>query len=69
MKGNEKNDIKAATLAELAKKAAEVRRLITDERLKRQSTTVKNVRAVKSLRQKLAVILSLMRIKMLAAER
>jgi ribosomal protein L29 len=69
MKKNDKDQIVSATVVELAKKATELKKQISDEILKRQSSNVKNVHTVKAMRYKLAVVLSAKRAKELTKER
>jgi len=66
MKKRDKDQIHQASVQELVKKAEELRKQIVDETLKRQGKTVKNVRVVKGLRQKLAQTLSIKRLKELS---
>jgi ribosomal protein L29 len=69
MKTNEKKALATATVTELEKKAADLRKQLNEELMKRQSTTVKNVRTIKTLRDRLAVVLTFMRVKSMSAER
>lgn len=65
MKKKIKDDLHAMKSAELVKKAAEIRKQITTERMNMMTKEVKNRRVVKELRRKLAVILSIERMKVL----
>ncbi len=66
MKKNDKDQIMSAAPAELLKKSTELMKQISDEILKRQNGNVKNVHTVKTLRRKLAVVLSVKRAHELA---
>lgn len=63
MKKNDKDQMLKSGVKELSKKASELRKQIAEDTLKRRTTQVKNVHAVKILRQKLAIVLTLMRAK------
>lgn len=69
MKKADKDQILGASPAELTKKATEIAGQISAETLKRQSANIKNVHIVKNLRRKLAVVLSVKRMKDLTQER
>ncbi len=69
MKKNDKDQIVNASVTELSKKAGELRKQVSYEILKRQSSNVKNVHTVRALRHKLAVVLSVRRLKQLTQER
>lgn len=69
MKKRDYDEIKAATKAELTKKIMDIKKQIGQDVLKRQTSQVKNVHTVKSLRQKLAVMLTIARVRSLAEER
>ena len=69
MKKSARDDIRQLSAAELGKKAAELRKKITDEGLKRLTSQVKNVHAVKNLRRELALVLSVRRIKALSEKK
>ncbi len=69
MKNTDKDQLKSASPKELAKKMSELKKQISDELLKRQSTNVKNVHVVKNLRHTLAVVQSIRHAKALAEER
>lgn len=69
MKKADKDQILGATPAELTKKVAELMSQISVETLKRQSANIKNVHTVKNLRRKLAVVLSVKRMKEFTQER
>jgi ribosomal protein L29 len=69
MKKRDRDDINAATVAELGKKIVDLKKQISAEVMKRQTSEVKNVHTVKSLRQKLAVMLTIQQMKALSQER
>lgn len=56
MKRKAKDQLVSMTLSELKKKVGELRKLIIEEKMKRYSTQVKNVRVVKELRIQLAIV-------------
>ncbi|MEK7577886.1 MAG: hypothetical protein AAB492_04745 [Patescibacteria group bacterium] len=56
MKRKIKDQLAALTVSELKKKVGELRKLIIEEKMKRYSTQVKNVRVAKMLRIQLAVV-------------
>lgn len=66
MKKNTRDDIKAKSVAELAKKAAELNKQIAAERLKTQTSSVKNVHAVRLIKRELAVVLTVQKAKELS---
>lgn len=65
MKKKIKDELHGMKSAELVKKAAEIRKQITTERMNLMTKEVKNRRVVKELRRKLAVLLSIERMKAL----
>lgn len=69
MKSNDKKQIHEASVGELAKKVTELRTQIAGEISKRMTSNVKNVKSVKILRQKLAVVMTELRAKTLMQER
>lgn len=69
MKTSEKEQLMGFSVADLWKKAGELKRQIIDDMLKRTHTNVKNTRFIGSMRKKLAVIRTIIRAKELAAER
>lgn len=69
MKTSEKEQLIAMSVADLWKKAGELKRQIIDDMLKRTHTNVKNTRFIGSMRRKLAIIRTIIRAKELAAER
>ncbi len=69
MKTSEKEQLVGLSLADLWKKAGELKRQIVDDMLKRTHTNVKNTRFIGSMRKKLAVIRTIIRAKELTAER
>lgn len=69
MKQSEKKQLQTSTLIELRKKAAETKRQIIDDLLKRTHTNVKNTRFIGTVKKKLAVIRTIMRQQELLAER
>ena len=69
MKTSEKEQLVAMSVADLWKKAGELKRQIIDDMLKRTHTNVKNTRFIGSMRKKLAIIRTIIREKELAAER
>ncbi len=69
MKKSEKDQLAALSIAELWKKAGELKRQIVDDMLKRTHTNVKNVRFLGTVKKKLAIIRTVIRAKELAAER
>ncbi len=69
MKTSEKEQLVAMSVADLWKKAGELKRQIIDDMLKRTHTNVKNTRFIGSMRKKLAIIRTIIREKVLATER
>jgi len=69
MKKKDTDQLRNMSVSELAKKAAELRKQITEELLKRQSANVKNVHVVRELRKARAQVLSAKRTAELAKER
>ena len=65
MKKKIKDELHGLKASELVKKAAEIRKQITTERMNMMTKEVKNRRIVKELRRKLAVLLSIERMKAL----
>ena len=65
MKKKDKDELHGMKTAELVKKAAELRKSIITERMNMMTKEVKNRRIVKELRRKLAVLLSIERMKAL----
>ncbi len=61
MKRRDKDELRNSTEAGLVKKAAELRKQITEKRLAMQTKEVKNTHEIKELRHKLAVVLSIQR--------
>jgi ribosomal protein L29 len=61
MKASEKKQLAGLSIAELIKKAAEIKRQIIDDTYKRSHEQVKNVRFIGSLKKKLAVMQTLIR--------
>jgi ribosomal protein L29 len=66
MKRKDKEELRKASLEELTKKAKDLNKQITEERLAIQTKEVKNKHRAKELRRRLAVVLSLIRIHELA---
>ena len=69
MKTSEKEQLVAMSVADLWKKAGELKRQIIDDMLKRTHTNVKNTRFIGSMRKKLAIIRTIIQEKVLATER
>ena len=69
MKTSEKDQLIAMSVADLWKKAGEMKRQIIDDMLKRTHTNIKNTRFLGTMRKKLAIIRTIIRAKELAAER
>ena len=69
MKKRDKDALHAAGVTELDKKAKELRKQITQVRLTMQTKEVKNRREAKELRRKLAVALSIKRMKELTEKK
>lgn len=65
MKKKDKDELHGMKRLELVKKAAELRKSIITERMNMMTKEVKNRRTVKELRRKLAVLLSIERMKAL----
>jgi len=65
MKKKDKDELHGMKSIELVKKAKEIRKQITTERMNMMTKEVKNRRIVKELRHKLAVLLSIERMKSL----
>lgn len=65
MKKKIKDELHGLKASELVKQAAEIRKQITTERMNMMTKEVKNRRIVKELRRKLAVLLSIERMKAL----
>ncbi|HLD24745.1 MAG TPA: hypothetical protein VJB96_02395 [Patescibacteria group bacterium] len=63
MKRKDKDEMHSMNATELRKKAGEVRKQLRDAYLAAQTKEVKNRKIVKELRKKLAVNLSVLRIK------
>lgn len=68
MKKSEKQKLRGLKVSELGKQARELRDQVAWERLKLTSGELKNLRAVKILRQKLTVVLSILQEKALRRE-
>lgn len=66
MKRRDKDELKGMPVSELVKKAKEVKKQIREARLSMLTKEVKNRRQIKELRKKLAVALSIARIKELS---
>ena len=69
MKTSEKEQLMGFSVADLWKKAGELKRQIIDDMLKRTHTNVKNTRFIGSMRKKLAIIRTIIQEKVLATER
>lgn len=69
MKKNDKDALHGAGVAELDKKAKELKKQITQVWLTMQTKEVKNRREAKELRRKLAVALSIKRMKELTEKK
>ena len=63
MKKKEKNELRAATLEELKKQISNVEKNIAEKMRDRATKSVKNVREIKMLRKKLAVLKTVVRQK------
>lgn len=69
MKKTEKEQLIVLSIADLWKKAGELKRQIIDDMLKRTHTNVKNTRFIGAMRKKLAIIRTMIRAKELVTER
>jgi|GEM_PF-664168 ribosomal protein L29 len=69
MKKRDKDELHAAGVTELGKKAGELRKKIAEVRLTMQTKEVKNRREAKELRRKLAALLSIKREKELTEKK
>lgn len=69
MKKRDKDELRGAQVAELDKKVKELRKQIGQVRLTMQTKEVKNRREVKELRRKVAVALSIKRMKELTEKK
>ena len=64
MKRKVKDQLVALSVADLKKKVGELRKSISEEKMKRYSTQVKNVRVAKEARIQLAVVQTALTAKM-----
>lgn len=69
MKLSEKKQFHASSVADLWKKAGELKRQIIDDLLKRTHTNVKNTRFIGTMKKKLAMVRTILREKERIAER
>lgn len=66
MKSSEKQQLQSSSVADLWKKAGELKRQIIDDLLKRTHTSVKNTRFIGTMKKKLATIRTIIRQKELS---